>query len=155
MSNGVLAYGLSANWCEECGRAKAEPASLTRPPSGCATCDEVITRHHCTGRPSLDELNLGESWTCPDCDSVWTCTEVEDVCGECGQSGMVRGWETVPGARIDTAPRYEPYVPVPMRNIFRAALPLPRRREKPSLGTCYRMGNGSMVHIKPGCRCPR
>ena len=156
-SPGIIAYGLAGNWCEECGHAKMDRLLMSAP-SGCKTCDEAITRHRCTGRPPLDDLAVSESWTCPDCDSVWTCTEKEDTCGECGQvTGTIKAWETVAGVRVDTAPRYEPYVPVPIRNTLRRALDLlaPRGWEKPSLGTCYRMGNGSMVHVKPGCRCPR
>ena len=146
VSSGVLDYGLSANFCEECGRAKLNRLLMTAP-SGCGTCDEVITRHRCTKSPPLDSMAVGESWTCPDCDSVWTCTEEEDYCGDCSQStGMVKTWETIPGARIGTAPRFQPYVPTPFR-----ALPF---RPAPPSG-CYRMRNGSMVHVTPGCRCPK
>ena len=155
--NGILAYGLADGiFCEECGRPKLNRL-LFGVPSGCETCDEAITRHRCTARPSLDDLAVGQSWTCPECDSVWTCTEEEDTCGECGRVGMVKMWETIVGARFDTAPRYKPYVPVPLRNSLRAAVnpPTPRGFERPSLGTCYRMGNGSMIHVKPGCRCPK
>ena len=97
--NGIIPYDLAGNWCEECGRAKGFrlfPGILT----GCKTCDEVITRHRCTSRPDLDDLALGESWTCPGCGTAWTCAEKEDWCSECGRSGMIKGWDTVPGRRF-------------------------------------------------------
>ena len=113
---GIISYGLDGNFCEECGRAKINRL-LYRAPGGCATCDEVITRHRCTKRPDIGTLASGESWECPDCGSVWTVTEEEDACGECGSVlGTMPGWSVVPGERIDTAPKYEPYVPVPFRN---------------------------------------
>jgi hypothetical protein len=112
--NGILMYDLAGSWCEECGRAKSFrlwPGTLT----GCKTCDEVITRHRCTKRP---DLAAGGSWTCPDCGTLWTAGEEEDTCGECGQGTgtMRRTWDTVPGDRMDTAPRH---VPQPLRNPFR------------------------------------
>jgi uncharacterized protein (DUF983 family) len=116
---GWLPYGLAGNFCEECGQAKSHrmwPGTLT----GCATCDEVVTRHRCTGsgRPDLDTLAIGASWECPDCGTLWTATEKEEACGECGQGigTMRRAWDTVPGDRIDTAPRYEPQPYTPFRN---------------------------------------
>ena len=114
MSDGIIAYDLAGNFCEECGRPKLNRL-LYRAPSGCATCDEVITRHRCTKRPALDRLAMGESWECPDCGSVWTVTETEDSCGECGRGEMVPGWSVIAGDRMDTAPKYVPYVPVPVR----------------------------------------
>lgn len=73
--------------CAECGRHKATrllylgspPASWTRGPNtapqqsltGCQTCDEVITRHRCTGRPSLESMADGQAWTC-ECGTTWT-----------------------------------------------------------------------------------
>jgi hypothetical protein len=112
---GWIPYDLSGNFCEECGQAKSMrlwPGTLT----GCKTCDEVITRHRCTGRPDLDTLVLGESWTCPDCGTVWSAVEVEDTCGECGRSGMEKGWSHVPGDRIAAAPRYKPQPFPPFRD---------------------------------------
>ena len=116
---GWIPYGLSAHFCEECGQAKSYrmwPGMLT----GCATCDEVVTRHRCTdsGRPELDDLALGASWTCPDCGTAWSVVEREEICGECGQGigTMRRAWDMVPGDRIDTAPRYEPQPYTPLRN---------------------------------------
>jgi uncharacterized protein (DUF983 family) len=138
--HGIRMYDLAGNWCEECGRAKSFrlwPGGLT----GCKTCDEVVTRHRCTGRPSLASLVLGESWTCPDCGTIWTAVEVEDTCGECGRSGMEPGWSYVPGDRIDTAPRHKPEPFTPFRNRFASS------------SRCYKTPGGSMVHVKPGCRC--
>jgi hypothetical protein len=108
-------YDLAAgNFCEECGRAESLrlwPGTLT----GCTACDEAVTRHRCTSRP---ELALGESWTCPGCGTLWTATEEEETCWECGHGigTMRRTWETIPGARIDTAPRYAPQPFAPFRN---------------------------------------
>ena len=118
--NGILMYDLAGNWCEECGRAKSFrlwPGTLT----GCKTCDEIVTRHRCTGRPALDGLEPGASWKCPDCGTAWTVIEKEDLCGECGQVTGMRNvwWEAVPGDRIDTAPRYKPEPFAPLRNPFR------------------------------------
>ena len=117
--NGILAYDLAGNWCGECGRAKSYrlwPGVLT----GCKTCDEVVTRHRCSDkRPDLGSLALGESWICPDCGSTWTAVEAEDTCGECGRPGMVKGWDAVPGDRVDTAPRRVPQPWTPFRTITR------------------------------------
>jgi hypothetical protein len=113
--NGILLYDLAAgNFCEECGRAKSLrlfPGTLT----GCTTCDEVVTRHRCVTRPDLD---VGQSWECPDCGTVWTATEKEQTCDECGQGigKMRKAWDAVPGDRVDTAPRYTPHPPAPFRN---------------------------------------
>ena len=41
---------------------------------------------------------------------------------------------------MDTAPRHDPQPFTPFRNPFTA-------------GPCYRTDGGSMVHVKPGCRC--
>jgi len=106
---------LAANWCEECGQAKSFrmwPGTLT----GCATCDEVVTRHRCAGRPDLDSLDVGASWECPDCGTLWSAVETEDACGECGRSGMVKAWSRVPGDRIGSAPRYQPQPFAPFRD---------------------------------------
>ena len=148
--HGIIPYDLSVNFCEECGRPKSFrmwPGTLT----GCTTCDEVVTRHRCTTRPDLDSLDIGASWTCPDCGSIWTCAEVEDWCGECGRSGMVKGWDTVPGDRIATAPRHDPQPFTPFRNLF----PRPAAHVTPPgpFGDCYQMASGPMVHVRPGCRC--
>jgi hypothetical protein len=116
--NGWLPYDLVGNFCEECGRAKSFrmwPGVLT----GCKTCDEVVTRHRCTRRP--DDLPLGATWTCPDCGSTWTAREEEDTCGECGQGigTYRRAWDSVPGDRMDTAPRHAPQPFTPFRNRLR------------------------------------
>jgi hypothetical protein len=122
--------GISADWCE-CGRPKMN--RLMGIVTGCEACDEVITRHRCTGRPDIDDVTCGEPWECRDCGSVWTAAEeVErcpDCCADCGHEITVRRWGVVQGDRIDTAPRY---VPPP---------------------SCYPVRSGAMVHVKPGCRC--
>ena len=116
VTDGIIAYDLAGNWCEECGRAKSFrmwPGTLT----GCATCDEVVTRHRCPGRP---DLNVGESWECPECGTTWTAGEKEETCGECGQGvgTMRKTWASVLGDRLDSAPRYEPQ-PFTFRNVLR------------------------------------
>jgi hypothetical protein len=111
----IIPYDLGGSWCEECGRPKSLrlfPGSLT----GCATCDEVVTRHRCTRRPDLESLALGESWECPECDTLWTAAEKEDWCSECGRSGMTKGWDVIPGDRIDTTPRRKPQTFTPFRS---------------------------------------
>lgn len=120
--NGVYAYDLAGNWCEECGQAKSFrlfPGTLT----GCKTCDEVITRHRCTGRPDLDALAVGESWECPDCGSVWSAGEetkdCPDCCGDCGHLVTVKRWSVVEGDRVATAPRYKPEPFAPFRKLRR------------------------------------
>ena len=118
MTDGIILYDLGAGmFCEECGRAKSLrmwPGTLT----GCGTCDEVVTRHRC---PGLPDLNVGESWTCGECGTVWTAGEREETCGECGQGiGLMRKtWTSVPGDRLDTAPRYEPQPWTPFRDVLR------------------------------------
>ena len=148
--HGITPYDLGAGmFCEECGRNKSFrlwPGTKT----GCRTCDEVVTRHRCTSRPDLDGLALGESWTCPDCGSTWTAAENEDWCGECGQAtGTRKGWDSVPGDRLDTAPRFDPQPFTPFRNLF----PSPPVTPHGPFGDCYQMPSGPMVHVRPGCRC--
>lgn len=159
--SGIFAYGLGHGFfCEECGKAKSQ--RLFGMLTGCGTCDEVITSHRCTGRPDLDGLADGESWECPDCGSKWTPRSEErdcpDCCGACGHRVTARTWDTEEGSRLATAPRYKPEPWTPLRNALREtanALAAPPRRDPPGPGACYRMGNGSMVHVRPGCRCPR
>src|ERR1035441_1136527 len=151
-------YDLAGNWCEECGRLKMQRAfsGLT----GCGTCNKAITRHRCTKRP---DLVPGQSWECPDCGTAWTAGEKEETCGECGQGAgtMRKTWDSVPGDRIDTAPRYDPPPPfIPFRNLFRDITAPPaysawrgRAFAPASLGECYRMASGAKVHVRPGCRC--
>ena len=153
--NGIIPYGLTGNWCEECGRAKSFrlfPGGLT----GCKTCDEVVTRHRCTKRP---DLNVGESWPCPDCGTLWTAGEEEETCGECGQGigTMRRTWDSVPGDRLDSAPRHTPEPWTPFRNTLRETVRAAYSRPAPpSLPKeCYRTPGGIMIHIKPGCMCKR
>jgi hypothetical protein len=142
-SPGIVPYGLSIHFCDECGQPLA--SRLWGFMTGCKTCDDAITRHRCERRPPRDRLAVGDSWTCPDCLSVWTATEEEDTCGECMQPRMVKTWDYAEGSQVATAPRHmpQPYAP------FRDNIP---RRE---VGGCYRMDSGSMVHVKPGCRCPK
>lgn len=111
---------LAGNWCGECGRAKSYrlwPGVLT----GCATCDEVITRHRCTARPDVDGMAAGASWTCADCGTAWAVTEEAVTCPECGchECRTEKRWTvSVPGDRIDTAPRYTPAPHSALRNPF-------------------------------------
>ena len=164
--NGIRLYDLADGYfCEECGRPKGN-RWLLGTPSGCATCDEVITRHRCTARPSIDERADGDIWRCPDCDSTWLVIMEEDTCGECGRSGLQKTWKlAVPGARLESAPRHQPYVPTPMRNPLATAgrIASPPRGATVRLDgsvvpagcspACYRLASGSMVHVRPGCRC--
>lgn len=60
-------------------------------------------------------------------------------------------------------------VAVPLRNahagvlVYDMTLPEPYRGEMwtpfrdrmPRAAKCYRLASGSMVHVRPGCRCPR
>ena len=151
---GWLPYDLAGNWCEECGRAKSFrlwPGTLT----GCKTCDEIVTRHRCTGRPRIGELADGQMWECRDCGSRWTPrTETEyclDCCGDCGHQVPVRRWNKEEGDRIGTAPRHDPQPFAPFRNILpRSAVPA---SPPGPFGECYPMASGAMVHVRPGCRC--
>ena len=148
---GIIPYDLIGSWCEECGRAKSFrlwPGMLT----GCKTCDEVITRHRCTGRPEPDDLDVGTPWTCPDCDSTWTVVEEAAWCSECGcnECRTEKVWRvSVYGDRIATAPRHDPPSVTPFRSIFTGRRPL---RPGP-FGECYTMAGGAKVHVRPGCRC--
>ena len=151
---GWLPYDLADNFCEECGRAKSLrlwPGTLT----GCATCDDIVTRHRCMGRPDLDDLALGVSWTCPDCGTVWTVTEEAAFCSECGCSECrtEKRWTvSVPGDRLGTAPRYRPQPFTPFRNPFRSSLAAAYTPPGP-FGDCYQTASGMAVHVRPGCRC--
>jgi hypothetical protein len=148
---GILMYDLAGNWCEECGQLKMQRAfsGLT----DCGTCNEAITRHRCTKRP---DLGPGQSWECPDCGTAWTAGEEEETCGECGQGigTMRKTWDSVPGDRIDDAPRHAPE-PVPLWTPFRDLLPRrPAIYDPPGpFGECYTMASGAKVHVRPGCRC--
>lgn len=150
---GIRPYDLAGNWCKECGRLKMN--RLLDVLTGCLACDEVITRHRCTGRPDLDALAVGDSWECTDCGSVWSAGEEEkpcpDCCTECGHRIVVKRWFVIEGERLDTAPRYKPEPFAPFRNVF-----ISRRVTRPlSLGACYRTRSGQQVHVKPECRCKR
>jgi len=149
--HGIIPYGLADFCCGECGRPMSQ--RLFGMLTGCKTCDDVITRHRCTKRPGL---NAGESWTCPDCGTIWTAGEEEETCPECGQGigSMRRTWETVPGERLDSAPRHQPQPWTPFRNALRETVrTMYARPGRPPPGSCYQMASGTMVHVKPGCRC--
>ena len=79
----------------------------------------MITRHRCTKRP---ELELGQTWECPDCDSIWTLDAIQekcpDCCGDCGHQVEGKHWDYVPGDRIDTAPKHKPQPYTPFRSKF-------------------------------------
>lgn len=150
---GILMYDLAGNWCEECGRAKSYrlwPGVR----AGCKTCDEVVTRHRCT-RPDLENLDIGALWTCTDCGTVWAIAEEPVTCSECGcyECRTEKRWTvSVPGDRIDTAPRRVPQPFAPFRNLFPSVA---ARSEPRPLGGCHRTPGGIMIHVKPGCRCRR
>lgn len=153
---GIIPYGLSAYFCEECGRAKSYrlwPGVRT----GCRTCDDVVTRHRCLDRPDIADLADGQSWECRDCGTIWTAVSREedcpDCCGECGHMISVRRWDAVEGERLATAPRYEPTSWKPFRNLFGPYVM--DRSGHSAAGSCYTMPNGSEVHVKPGCRCKK
>lgn len=156
--SGINLYDLAPPACPECGRFLASRMLLSAP-SGCGTCDEAITRHRCTGRPSREGLEPGESWECPDCGSTWTAVELADSCGECGQEVWRKTWETVEGDRTDSAPRYNPVVFTPFRDLARALAEPPAyspwtgRGDAARPAECYRTAAGFTVHVKPGCRC--
>jgi hypothetical protein len=120
---GWLPYDLADNFCEECWRPK-----INRLFFGEMTCGDCATRHRCTKRPDLEP---GQSWECPDCGSTWTAREEEETCECCGQGigTMRKTWDSIPGDRIDTAPRYEVPVFTPLRNKFKTP-----PREKPFQG---------------------
>ncbi len=139
---GTVPCGPNAFLCPEC-KCPLGSRWLMTAPSGCAACDEAITRHRCLTRPRRGDLETGQSWTCGDCLSVWTATEEEEPCGECGQPRMVKTWAYEKGSQAAAAPRYSPAVFAPLRNMI-------RRRDT---GPCYRTAGGLMVHFKPGCRC--
>lgn len=140
---GIVLYDLADTFCcSECGRPLGNRWLMTAP-SGCSTCDEVITRHRCLTRPPRGKLETGQSWTCGDCLSVWTAAEEQQPCGECGQPRTVQTWAYEEGSQVATAPRYNPVVFTPFRNMI-------RRRDA---GPCYRTRSGFMVHVKPDCRC--
>jgi len=140
---GIFAYDLPPPGCPECGTPLGNRWLMTGD-SGCATCDEAVTRHRCLSRPRLGSLAVGESWTCRECWSVWTVTEEDGTCGHCGRSGPEKTWAYAAGARVDEAPRYKPVVFTPFRNV----IPQPA-------GPCHQTRSGIMVHVKPDCRCPR
>jgi len=115
---GFIPYDLIGNWCSECGRAKSFrlfPGTLT----GCSECDAVISRHRCIRRP---ELELGQAWECPDCDSIWTLDAIQekcpDCCDDCDHEVTVKHWDYIPGDRIDSAPKHVPQSYAPFRNPF-------------------------------------
>ena len=147
--NGIELYDLADGWfCEECHRPKSFrlwPGVRT----GCKACDEVVTRHRCIGRP---DIGVGESWECPDCGTAWTAREEEETCGECGQGTgtMRKTWDSEPGDRIATAPRFDPKPWTPFRNPFRSVA---ARSEPGPFGSCYETAGGLKVHVRPGCRC--
>ena len=158
-SAGIVLYDLAPLACPECSRPLGNRVLMTAP-SGCGTCDEAITRHRCTARPSREALGTGESWECPDCGSMWTAIETASNCGECGQEVWEKTWDAVPGDRIATAPRYKPVVFTPFRNAIRALAAPPAysawSRTAASVlrpSSCYRADAGFTVHVKPGCAC--
>lgn len=156
--SGIALYDLAPPQCPECHRFTSNRLLMSAP-SGCATCDEVITRHRCTGRPARESLETGDAWECPDCGSTWTAIEVAENCGECGQEVWRKTWETVEGDRMATAPRHNPVVFTPFRNLVRDLTAPPAYSVWTKAGnavrpeSCYRASAGFTVHVQPGCRC--
>lgn len=112
----IAAYGLlGSSCCEDCGRPKLSRLFVLGV-TGCAECDEVITRHRCTSRPSSDEVFPGTRWKCPVCASVWVAREREEPCGECQQPVVTRCWEVLEDRRTE-GPRQEPAAFTPMRQL--------------------------------------
>ena len=161
---GIQLYDLAPPACPECGQFLGSRWLMTGD-SGCGTCDEAVTRHRCVTCPPLSSMTPGESWACPDCDSVWTAADEDEPCGECGQAVKRKAWSVVVGDRIATAPRYKPVAFTPFRDLGRAVQKL---AEPPAYsawdgtgdafsrpGSCYRARAGFLVHVRPGCRCPR
>ena len=122
IASGWLPYDLADNFCEECGCPKLD--RLFYQNRDCTTCWDVITQHRCTSVPSYYDLAVGETWTCPACDSRWTVREIEepcpDCCACCGHMVTRRDWEYEKGARVATAPRQDPPpLFTPFRNVLR------------------------------------
>ena len=92
--------------------------------------------------PGIDVTDPDEAGVvCDDCFNrimARARAEAPELIGEGWRDGQVTGY----GAMMPDWPD----VPVctPMRN----RLPV-------ATGSCYRMASGSMVHVKPECRCPR
>jgi hypothetical protein len=137
---GLIPYDLMPVLCTECQQPVTR--RLFGYPAGCATCDDVITSHRCTGRPAVLDHHAGDHWECPECRSVWLVVKTEDPCPECGQPVTEHTWQVAHvGERIAMAPRYKPVRYTPFRNVL--ARPSP----------CYSLPGGSRVHVRPGCRC--
>lgn len=123
--SGWLPHDLAGNCCEECGRPKLNRLLFDGlGVQNCATCTEVATRHRCTRRPDIETLAIGATWECPDCGSVYGVSSHKaycpDCCADCGHVIQESRWDLVlKGDRIDTAPRYEPKVFTPLRNVFK------------------------------------
>ena len=85
-----------------------------------------------------------------------------ETCAECGTPGPMRHLSAVGGCRTCAADDPRP-VYTPVRNLphgWRTGpVPAPAAEASPAVSSslpkdCYRMPGGSMVHVKPGCRCP-
>lgn len=125
---GVVSYGLLDNThCQDCGRPKLArlfALGLT----GCEQCDEVITRHRCSGRPSSDSVFPGTRWKCPVCASAWVAREREEPCGHCGQPVVSKCWDIVDDRRHE-GPRTEPQPFTPFRDLGMAAQMAAERKD--------------------------
>jgi hypothetical protein len=66
-----------------------------------------------------------------------------ETCPECGTPGPQRHLAVVGGCGTCT------------QNDPRPVIMLPRDLQTPPAGKCYRTAGGSMVHVKPECRCRR
>jgi hypothetical protein len=90
-----------------------------------------------------------------------------ETCPECGTPGPQRHLSMVGGCATCAADDPRP-LNVPLRNrdagvlVYDMVLPerpgpaeywTPFRDRMPRASGCYRLASGSMVHVKPGCRC--
>jgi len=129
-SRSGVAFGLLGDSrCPSCDRPKlARLFALSR--TGCEQCDEVITRHRCSRRPSSDDVFPGTRWRCPECGSVWVAREQAEPCGECHQEVVRRCWQVTDDRRAE-GPRADPQPFTPFRKPeFAARLAAEREAEE-------------------------
>ena len=153
-SAGILAYDLAGNWCGSCGMAKWNRMLMAGCKTGCAECDAVTTRHRCTGRPDIEDVD--GQWTCRDCGSIWRPITVTEPCGDCcaacGHVVEVRRLEVTEGDRIGSAPAFVASWPFGIEPWSALAC---RRPRAAGPGKCHVTPGGISVHVKPDCRCRR
>ena len=102
---GINAFDLASEFCPDCGQAKS--LRLAAYLTGCATCDEIRTRHRCEGRPLAFEQADDAEWSCDGCGAVYRIrVEVEEI--------EHRMWET-----LTPAVREGPRQSQPWRGLIR------------------------------------